>query len=127
MGSASNDTGTGPGRGRRAADGLRRATEVDFTPALIGLELGLLVPAGSALSTVEAMDQTGLRIGVSQGSSSQATRPSPLLGFEGQRLGNKVHQHRDPVRHIAVARQHGIDAQGLGGEASQHRHHAAIV
>jgi len=49
-----------------------RATEVDFTPALIGLELGLLVPAGSTLSTVEAMDQTGLRIGVSQGSSSQA-------------------------------------------------------
>ncbi len=49
-----------------------RAAEVDFTAPLLGLELGFLVPAGSAVQTADAIDRPGMRVGVSQGSSSQA-------------------------------------------------------
>jgi polar amino acid transport system substrate-binding protein len=53
---------------------------VDFTPALIQLELGLLVPASSAIKTFESVDLAGVQLGVSQGSSSQ--------GVLSQRLKN---------------------------------------
>lgn len=49
-----------------------RAALVDFTEPLLHLELGVLVPAGARLTDIGALDQPGLRIGVSQGSSSQA-------------------------------------------------------
>ena len=49
-----------------------RAKLVDFTEPLVALELGYLVPAGSALATMAEVDQPGIRVGVSQGSSSQA-------------------------------------------------------
>jgi polar amino acid transport system substrate-binding protein len=49
-----------------------RAAEVDFTPPLVALELGVLVLPGSPVADVAGIDQTGVRIGVSQGSSSQA-------------------------------------------------------
>ena len=49
-----------------------RARELDFTPALVQLELGLLVPPGSTLRGLADADRAGVRIGVSQGSSSQA-------------------------------------------------------
>ncbi|MFO1271726.1 MAG: transporter substrate-binding domain-containing protein [Rubrivivax sp.] len=48
-----------------------RAAEVDFTPPLLALELGLLVPAGSAVASLETIDRDGVRVGVSQGSSSE--------------------------------------------------------
>jgi polar amino acid transport system substrate-binding protein len=48
-----------------------RAADVDFTPPLIALELGVLVPAGARLQAIEGWDQPGVRIGVSQGSSSE--------------------------------------------------------
>lgn len=48
-----------------------RARVLDFAPTLVDLELGVLVPAGSRLATVERMDSAGLTIGVSQGSSSE--------------------------------------------------------
>jgi polar amino acid transport system substrate-binding protein len=48
-----------------------RARIVDFTAPLIALELGYLVPAGSAIQSLAEIDQPGRRIGVSQGSSSQ--------------------------------------------------------
>jgi polar amino acid transport system substrate-binding protein len=48
-----------------------RAKEIDFPYALLSLELGVLVRAGSPLSSLEGMDAPGLRLGVSQGSSSQ--------------------------------------------------------
>lgn len=57
-----------------------RAKEVDFTPALIQLELGLLVPVNSPIKTFESVDRAGVRLGVSQGSSSQ--------GVLSQRLKN---------------------------------------
>ena len=49
-----------------------RAQRVDFAEPLVALELGLLVPAGGgAIGTVAALDRSGARIGVSQGSTSQ--------------------------------------------------------
>jgi polar amino acid transport system substrate-binding protein len=57
-----------------------RAKEVDFTPALIQLELGLLVPVNSAIKSFESVDRAGVQLGVSQGSSSQ--------GVLSQRLKN---------------------------------------
>jgi polar amino acid transport system substrate-binding protein len=49
-----------------------RAVDVDFTEALIGLELGVLVLPGSPVGAIDAVDRPGMRIGVSQGSTSQA-------------------------------------------------------
>lgn len=49
-----------------------RAREVDFTAPLVQLELGLLVPPGSSLRGLADADRVGVRIGVTQGSSSQA-------------------------------------------------------
>jgi polar amino acid transport system substrate-binding protein len=48
-----------------------RAKVVDFTPPLLGLELGYLVLPGSPVSTLTDVDRPGIRVGVSQGSSSQ--------------------------------------------------------
>jgi len=48
-----------------------RAKVVDFTPPLLGLELGYLVLPGSPVSTLADVDRPGIRVGVSQGSSSQ--------------------------------------------------------
>ena len=42
-----------------------------------------------------------------------------------QRLGQEVHQHRHPVRDVAVAGQHGVNAQGRWGEIGQDLHHLA--
>jgi polar amino acid transport system substrate-binding protein len=57
---------------------VARAKDVDFTLALIQLELGVLVPKGSAIQNFANVDGAGVRLGVSQGSSSQ--------GVLGQRL-----------------------------------------
>lgn len=46
---------------------------VDFAPPLVDLELGVLVPQGSRVATVEGMDAAGVTVGVSQGSSSERT------------------------------------------------------
>ena len=48
-----------------------RAADVDFTEALIGLELGYLALPGSPVASIDAVDRPGMRIGVSQGSTSQ--------------------------------------------------------
>jgi polar amino acid transport system substrate-binding protein len=50
-----------------------RARVVDFTPPLVNVELGYLVPAGSPIASIADVDRPGMRIGVTQGSSSQAT------------------------------------------------------
>ena len=50
-----------------------RAALVDFTEPLVALELGYLVMADSPLRAVADVDRAGIRVGVSQGSSSQAT------------------------------------------------------
>jgi polar amino acid transport system substrate-binding protein len=48
-----------------------RAKDMDFTPPMVRLELGYLVVGSSPLSSVSEIDQAGIRVGVSQGSSSQ--------------------------------------------------------
>ena len=49
-----------------------RARDVDFTATLLNVELGYLVPANSPIASLTEMDRDGRRLGVSQGSSSQA-------------------------------------------------------
>ena len=48
-----------------------RAKIVDFTAPVLSLELGYLVPPGSPVATLADVDRPGIRVGVSQGSSSQ--------------------------------------------------------
>lgn len=48
-----------------------RARDVDFTPPLVKLELGYLAPRGSAITSVDQVDRAGVRVGVSEGSTSQ--------------------------------------------------------
>lgn len=48
-----------------------RAKDMDFTAPLVRLELGYLVVGTSPLKSVAEIDQAGMRVGVSQGSSSQ--------------------------------------------------------
>ncbi len=49
-----------------------RAADVDFSAPLVGLELGYLALPDSKVQALDEVDQPGMRIGVSQGSSSQA-------------------------------------------------------
>jgi polar amino acid transport system substrate-binding protein len=53
-----------------------RAADVDFTQTLVSLELGYLVPARSSLTTASEIDRTGIRIGVTKGSTSERTLPA---------------------------------------------------
>jgi polar amino acid transport system substrate-binding protein len=55
-----------------------RARDVDFTQSILAIELGYLVPRGSALSTAADIDRAGIRVGVTQGSTSQTTLPGQL-------------------------------------------------
>ena len=48
-----------------------RARDVDFTPPLIGIESGYLVAAASPLRSFADVDRAGVRVGVTQGSTSQ--------------------------------------------------------
>ena len=48
-----------------------RAKIVDFTDPIVDLELGYLVLPGSPIGAIAEVDRPGMRIGVSQGSSSQ--------------------------------------------------------
>ncbi len=56
----------------------QRAREAAFAAPLLQLELGFLVPAGSRLASAAQLDQPGVRVGVLQGSSSQAALPRQL-------------------------------------------------
>jgi polar amino acid transport system substrate-binding protein len=55
-----------------------RAKDVDFSSPLILLELGYLVPAGSPIASAADIDKPGVRIGVTQGSTSSTTLPRLL-------------------------------------------------
>ena len=73
-----------------------RAADVDFTAPLVAVELGYLVAAGSRVQSIDAVDVPGIRVGVSQGSTSQAalTRdlkhavvvPTPTLKIAAEML-----------------------------------------
>jgi polar amino acid transport system substrate-binding protein len=55
-----------------------RAQDVAFSQTLVSLELGFLVPAGSAIVGADAVDRPGVRVGVVEGSTSQRTLPRLL-------------------------------------------------
>jgi polar amino acid transport system substrate-binding protein len=71
-----------------------RARDVRFTRPLVQLELGLLLPPQSPVTRFAQVDQAGLRVGVSQGSSSQAALGQQL------KLAQLV-----PVASLEVAQQ----------------------
>lgn len=48
-----------------------RAQFMDFSPPVLGVEQGYLVAKGSTLANASEVDRAGVRVGVSQGSSSQ--------------------------------------------------------
>ena len=48
-----------------------RMKDLDFSPPLVGIEQGYLVPAGSTLGDAAAVDRPGVRVGVSRGSTSE--------------------------------------------------------
>lgn len=48
-----------------------RAKDLDFTPPVLDVELGYLVPAGSRIEDAAGVDRPGIRVGVSEGSTSQ--------------------------------------------------------
>ena len=55
-----------------------RAQIVDFSPTLLSLELGYLVPANSPIRTAADVDRPGHRIGVTLGSTSERTLPTVI-------------------------------------------------
>jgi len=55
-----------------------RALDVAFSQTLLSLESGYLVPAGSPIMTLSDMNKSGLRVGVSKGSTSEQTLPKIL-------------------------------------------------
>ena len=55
-----------------------RASDVDFSPGVLVVEQGYLVPGGSALDSVDAVDRAGIRVGVTRGSTSERELPRIL-------------------------------------------------
>jgi polar amino acid transport system substrate-binding protein len=55
-----------------------RAADVTFSQTLLSLELGYLVPAASPIATISDVNRPGIRVGVTQGSTSQDTIPNLL-------------------------------------------------
>jgi polar amino acid transport system substrate-binding protein len=53
-----------------------RANDVSFSPPVISVELGYLVPANSPINGVDDLDRPGVRIGVTKGSTSERTLPA---------------------------------------------------
>lgn len=76
-----------------------RAKEIDFTAPLVQLELGILVPTTSSIKNFGDVDKQSVRLGVSQGSSSQSVLgqrlkqttivPVPSLEVAASKLQNK--------------------------------------
>ena len=59
-----------------------RAEMMDFGPPYIEIELGYLVPKGSTIATLDDVDAQGQRVGVTTGSSSDATLSHDLKHAE---------------------------------------------
>lgn len=55
-----------------------RAARMDFTATVLDVELGYLVLAGSAVSSIDQVDRIGVRVGVTQGSTSLTILPKIL-------------------------------------------------
>jgi polar amino acid transport system substrate-binding protein len=55
-----------------------RAADVAFSQTLLSVELGYLISAISGIATIADIDKSGVRVGVTAGSTSQRTLPSIL-------------------------------------------------
>jgi polar amino acid transport system substrate-binding protein len=55
-----------------------RAAVVTFSQTLLTIELGYLVPAASPITAIADVQKPGIRVGVTQGSTSQGTIPKLL-------------------------------------------------
>ncbi|MCW5591503.1 MAG: transporter substrate-binding domain-containing protein [Burkholderiales bacterium] len=55
-----------------------RARFLDFSPTVLEIEQGYLVPRGSAIASAADVDRAGVRVGVSQGSTSQGVLSKEL-------------------------------------------------
>ena len=55
-----------------------RAKFLDFSPTVLEIEQGYLVPRGSAIANAADVDRAGVRVGVSQGSTSQGVLSKEL-------------------------------------------------
>ena len=53
-----------------------RANEVSFSQPVLAIELGYLVPANSSIAKIEDIDKSGVKIGVTKGSTSERTLPA---------------------------------------------------
>jgi polar amino acid transport system substrate-binding protein len=53
-----------------------RANDVSFSPPVIAIELGYLVPGNSPIHQADEIDRPGIRIGVTKGSTSERTLPA---------------------------------------------------
>jgi polar amino acid transport system substrate-binding protein len=56
----------------------KRAALVDLSPDLLRTEQGFLVVPGSRVATIEDIDQSQIRVGVSEGSTSEGTLAAQL-------------------------------------------------
>jgi polar amino acid transport system substrate-binding protein len=93
-----------------------RKKDMDFSPPLLGLEQGYLVPKGSTLANAAEVDRAGVKVGVTKGSSSE------------RELAGKLHAATlVPVPNLKEARamlaEGKLDAyatnKGILGEMSQ--------
>ena len=80
-----------------------RARDVDFAPTLIRLELGYLVMQDSPIGSIADVDRAGMRVGVSQGSTSQG-----VLGRQFKNATLVPAPSLDQAQEML--RQHRIDA-----------------
>ena len=65
-----------------------RAKDMEFGPSVFEVELGYLVPKGSAITTLADIDAAGIRVGVTAGSSSDGTLSRDLKNAEVVRATN---------------------------------------
>jgi polar amino acid transport system substrate-binding protein len=65
-----------------------RAAFLDFTPTVLDVEQGYLVPAGSPIASAAEVDRAGIRVGVSQGSTSQGVLSRELKQAEVVPVGS---------------------------------------
>jgi polar amino acid transport system substrate-binding protein len=72
-----------------------RANDVSFSPPLVLIELGYLVPANSTISRADEIARPGLRIGVTKGGTSERTlgakfTDAKIIAAESVKLGAEM-------------------------------------
>jgi polar amino acid transport system substrate-binding protein len=75
-----------------------RAATVTFSQNLLTIELGYLVAANSPITAIADIQKPGLRVGVTQGSTSQGTIPkllpnATIVGAENYKRGIEMLEH----------------------------------